>query len=71
MKKVICTLVAIPLALSMSGTAYAFYPTLKIPTLPTVPEIKVEVKLPDNFWSNWFKDHPLEIDFSSIKLYER
>lgn len=69
MKKIICTMLALLLIIgTMTVPAHAVTPALKIPDLPKVPEIKVEVELPKSFWDNWFDEHPLNLDFSKIKL---
>lgn len=67
-KRLLIVAMAIMISASTAVSAYAVTPTLKPPKLPTAPEIKVEVELSDNFWSNWFKEHPLNIDFSKINF---
>lgn len=63
MKKLIIFAITIVLILSISIPASAATPKLGIPKIPTVPTIKVEVKLPTNFWDNWFASHPLQINW--------
>lgn len=58
---------------STSITTYAATPALKIPSIK-IPDISnsvknnIELELSDNFWDNWFKEHPLNIDFSKINI---
>ena len=63
MKKLIIFAITIALILSISIPAFAATPKLEIPKIPTVPTIKVEVKLPTNFWDNWFASNPLKINW--------
>ena len=62
MKRFIIFAITIALILSISIPAFAATPKLEIPKIPTVPTIKVEVKLPQNFWDNWFASHPIKIN---------
>lgn len=66
MKKFIAIVAALVASATMSVSAHAVTPALKPPKLPTIPEIKVEVELPDSFWSNWFKEHPITFDWSKL-----
>lgn len=59
MKKILLFLLALLLILSMAIPAFAVTPKLKVPNMPKIPTIKVEVKLPENFWDNWFAKHPI------------
>jgi hypothetical protein len=56
-------LLAVMLIASMTVPAYAATPALKIPSVPQISNIKfnVKIELPDDFWTNWFKEHPLNI----------
>ena len=69
MKKIISIILALMLIMSMAIPAYAVTPTLKIPNIK-IPNISnsVEVKLPQSFWDNYFKENPIKIDFSKIKF---
>lgn len=70
MRKIITILFALMLVVSMSVPAFAVTPRLNIPNMPEIPDISDDVKfeLPDNFWDNWFKNHPIIIDWSKINL---
>lgn len=61
MKKLIAILAVLAIVMSMAVTAYAVTPSIGVPNLPEVPEIKVDVKLSDDFWDSWFKDHPIKL----------
>lgn len=69
MKKFILFVLTLMLIASMAVTAFAATPKYQFPNLPEIPDISdnVEVEFPDNFWDNWFKEHPIKIDFSKIK----
>lgn len=72
MKKIVCMLVAVLVVVSMTVPVYAVTPTLNIPDVPQISNIKIEVKLDEKIYENavqkWFAEHPLNIDFSQIKL---
>lgn len=63
MKRFIILALTLMLVFSMTIPAFAATPKLEIPKIPTIPTIKVEVKLPTNFWDNWFASHPLQINW--------
>lgn len=55
MKRILAFIVALVLVLSLTLTAYAVTPKLKIPAIPQIPKItKVEVVTHDKFWYDWF-----------------
>lgn len=60
MKRIISFILLIVLLLSLAIPAYAATPSLKIPSI-SIPDISddVKIELPNNFWNNWFKNHPL------------
>ena len=68
MKKILAMLLALLLIVSMAIPAYAVTPKLEIPDVPQISKIKFDIKieLPDDFWSNWFKEHPLNLDLSGV-----
>lgn len=69
MKKILIFVVAIMLVASMAIPAHAVTPAMNVPDMPEIPEIKnVEVKVSENFWDNWFAQHPLKFDFAFIKF---
>ena len=63
MKKILVFTLALMLIVSMTIPAYAVTPKLEIPDVPQISKIKFDIKieLPDDFWTNWFKEHPLNI----------
>lgn len=69
MKKIFAILLAVMLIASMTVTTHAATPKLDIPDIE-IPDISGSVKaeLSDSVWDNWFKEHPIKIDFSKIKL---
>jgi len=68
MKKIICMILAVMVIGSMAIPAYAVTPGFKIPDMPDIPDISDNIKfdLPDAFWNDWFREHPLKLDFSGI-----
>lgn len=70
MKKIFAILVALMLMASMTVSANAVTPKFDL-DLPKIPDISgsVKVEIPDTVWDNWFKEHPIKIDFSKIKLW--
>jgi hypothetical protein len=66
MKKLIAFIAVIALSASMVMPAYACTPKLNIPSI-TIPKItKIEYKLPQSFWDNYFRENPLNIDLSGV-----
>jgi hypothetical protein len=59
MKRFLTIILAIMLFSSMTVTAYAVTPTLKVPSI-NIPEIKVNFQLPDGFWDNYFNECELD-----------
>jgi hypothetical protein len=70
MKKIFVFIVAVMLIASMTVTTHAATQKLDIPDIE-IPDISgsVKVELPDSVLDNWFKEHPIKIDFSKIKLW--
>lgn len=68
MRKALILIFALTLILGIPVQAFAVTPSIKIPDMPGIPEVKVEVKLSDNFWSNHFNNNPIEVDYSKIKF---
>jgi len=70
MKKIVTIALTLIIIMSMAIPAHALTPKLEIPDIPDFSNIKFtpKIELPDDFWSNWFKEHPLKIDLSGIKL---
>lgn len=69
MKKFFVIAVAIMLVVAMAIPAGAVTPALKIPKMPSVSDIKINitvgsdkddtVKISEDFWNRWFKEHPI------------
>lgn len=61
MKKIFAILLVVMLIASMAVPVFAVTPPLEAPDLPEIPDISddVKIELPNNFWNNWFKNHPL------------
>lgn len=70
MRKIIVIILALVLVLSMSVPAFAATPKWEYPHIE-VPNIKVNIKIPDSVFTNWFKEHPIklpEITFTNLTL---
>jgi len=67
MRKIIAFILAVMLIVSMAIPAYAVTPSYKL-DVPQISKIKFDIKieLPDDFWDNWFKEHPLNLDLSGV-----
>lgn len=66
MKNNIRKLMAITLTLvlvlcGISITANAITPALKPFSMPSIPNFKVNVELPQSIFDNWFAEHPIEL----------
>ena len=68
MRKTLILIFALTLILAIPVQASAVTPPLRVPDMPDIPEIKVEVKLSDDFWENHFKNNPIKIDYSKLKF---
>lgn len=72
MKKIICTLLALLLIIGTAVPTYAATPALKIPDMPEISSIQLNVKLDEKVAENavdkWLAAHPIKFDFSKIKL---
>lgn len=60
MKKILAILLALALILAFPVSVSAVTPPLDTPSI-TVPDISdnIEIELSDDFWDNYFKEHPL------------
>lgn len=67
MRKIFAFMLALMIVMSMTISAYAVTPTLNIPSIK-IPNISssVEIKLPQSYWNNHFKENPIRIDFLKI-----
>lgn len=63
MKKLIALTLALTLILSLAAPVSAVTPALRPPDLPEVPDISddVHVELPEDYWDNYFEEHPVTI----------
>ena len=70
MKKLITILLVLTLVICMTIPVYAITPTLQIPDMPEISKIQLDVniEIPDSIFDNWFKKHPIVIDWSKIKF---
>lgn len=61
MKKIIPILLALLLILSMAIPAAAVTPPMQVPDMPEIPEIKVEIELPDSAFEGYLPDLDIEV----------
>lgn len=67
MKKIIVFILTLALIVSMAVSAYAVTPKWEYKPVK-LPQIKVSIKIPDKVFDDWFKEHPLNITFTSPVL---
>ena len=60
MKRIIAFLFVLILVFTIAVPAFAYTPKFEYRPV-TLPEIKVSVKIPDKVFTDWFKEHPLDI----------
>lgn len=65
MRKIITFLLALVLIVSMAVTSFAATPKWEYKPV-VLPQLKVSIKIPDSVFDNWFKDHPLNLNFSFV-----
>lgn len=61
MKKFIAFLLTTLFVIALALPVAACTPKLEAPDIPTIPEIKVKIQLPADFWAKWFREHPIVI----------
>lgn len=61
MRKILAIILVLLLILCMVVPAMAATPALKVPSMPKIPTIKVELKLSENFWADYFAKNPIKI----------
>lgn len=72
-KRLLIVVMVIMVMTSVAITAHAATPKLNIPSIE-IPDISdnvrdnIKVEVSDNFWDNWFTEHPFNIDFSKINF---
>ena len=59
MRKLLAILLALLLIACMVIPASAATPRLSVPSMPSVPKIKVQITLPESFWDNWLANNPI------------
>lgn len=59
MKKITAILLALLLIMSLAMPAFAVTPPLQVPDMPEIPEIEVEIDIPDQVFDDWFEENPL------------
>lgn len=67
MRKIITLMLALVLIVSMAVTSFAATPKWEYKPV-VLPQIKVSIKIPDSVFDNWFKDHPIKINYTSPTL---
>ena len=67
MKKIFAILLAVMLIASMAVSAYAVTPKWEYKPVK-LPQIKVSINIPDKVFTDWFKDHPIKISYTSPTL---
>ena len=67
MKKIIMFVLVVALILAMSVPAFAVTPRWEYKPVK-LPEIKVSIKIPDSVFTEWFKDNPIKITYTSPLL---
>lgn len=65
MRKIIVFILTLALLVAMSVTAFAVTPKWEYKAVK-LPEIKFTSV--ENIVSNWFKQNPIKIDFTNVKL---
>lgn len=71
MKRMIVILLVLLLIIVTSIPVCAATPAIKIPHI-ALPDLSVSVRetvkdiLPNDFWSGWFKTHPILVDLSKV-----
>lgn len=62
MKRVLTIVLALTLMVcSIPVAANAITPALKIPSMPTIPNFKVNIELPQSVFDDWFAEHPIKL----------
>lgn len=59
MKKLIIFVLTVVTVISMTIPAHAATPTLKVPEVPQISKIDFKVTVGEDFWDNYFKEHPI------------
>jgi hypothetical protein len=67
MRKIFAILLAVMLIASLAVSAYAVTPKWEYKAVK-LPEIRVQPNFVEDIVANWFKQNPLQINFTSVKL---
>lgn len=67
MRKIIIFVLIVAMIAAMSVTTFAVTPKWEYKPVK-LPQIKVSIKIPDKVFDDWFKEHPLNITFTSPVL---
>ena len=78
MKKIITFAVALAAVISMAVPAFAVTPALKVPDMPEISNIKIDINVGSDeeddvvwtksFWDRWFAEHPIVFPSGWLKL---
>ena len=60
MKRIITFLFVLIMVFTMAVSAFAYTPKFEYKPV-ALPEIKVSIKIPDKVFTDWFKEHPLDL----------
>ena len=67
MKKILIFMFVMVLIVTMTVPAFAVTPKFEYKPIK-IPEIKVSIKIPDSVFTDWFKEHPINITYTSKTL---
>ena len=67
MRKIIIFVLIVAMIAAMSVTTFAVTPKWEYKPVK-LPEIKVSIKIPDSVFTEWFKDNPIKITYTSPLL---
>lgn len=67
MRKIITFMLALVLIASLAVTSFALTPKWEYKPIK-LPQIKVSIKIPDKVFTDWFKEHPIKISYTSPTL---
>lgn len=67
MRKIIIFVLIVAMIAAMSVTTFAVTPKWEYKPVK-LPEIKVSIKIPDSVFTEWFKENPIKINYTSPVL---
>lgn len=65
MKRIVIFLFVFIMIFSMAVSSFAITPKWEYKPIK-LPEIKVSIKIPNNVFDDWFKNHPLDLNISYV-----